>query len=234
MPPLRLSASLACADWLHLEHDVRAIEEAGVAMLHMDVMDGLFVPNFALNLDVMRAVRQVSALPVEAHLMIEAPERYLARFVEAGADYLIIHQEATRHLQRALAEIRALGVHPGVALNPATPLNVLDYVLADIDLLLIMTVNPGFAGQTFVPAMLRKIAEAHTMIQERGLEIAIEVDGNVSFETAPQMVRSGATILVGGTSSLFWPGRSIQENAEHLRRVLRAEGCSAEDFEEAQ
>lgn len=220
MPPLRLSASLACADWLHLERDLKAIEEAGVEMIHIDVMDGTFVPNFALNMDVMRAVRKVCALPLDVHLMIESPERYLARFVEAGATYLTVHQEATRHLQRVLGEIRALGARVGVALNPATPLNTLDYVLEDLDLLLIMTVNPGFSGQKLVPAMLRKIAEARAMVKARGLEMDIEVDGNVSFEAAPRMVQAGANILVGGTSSLFRPGASIQENAARLRQVV--------------
>lgn len=220
MRPLRLSASLACANWLHLERDLRAIEEAGVEMLHIDVMDGLFVPNFALNMDVMRAVRQTSSLPMDVHLMIEAPERYLARFVEAGADAVIVHQEATRHLHRTLVDIRTLGARAGVALNPATPLCTLEYVLEEMDLLLIMTVNPGFTGQRLVPAMLRKIAEARAMIQQRSLEMDIAVDGNVSFEMAPHMVRAGANILVGGTSSLFWPGASIQENAAHLRRSL--------------
>ncbi|MBC7256522.1 MAG: ribulose-phosphate 3-epimerase, partial [Chloroflexi bacterium] len=179
-----------------------------------------FVPNFALNMDVMRAVRKVCALPLDVHLMIESPERYLARFVEAGATYLTVHQEATRHLQRVLGEIRALGARVGVALNPATPLNTLDYVLEDLDLLLIMTVNPGFSGQKLVPAMLRKIAEARAMVKARGLEMDIEVDGNVSFEAAPRMVQAGANILVGGTSSLFRPGASIQENAARLRQVV--------------
>jgi len=221
MPPLRLSASLACADWLHLERDLQAIEEAGVEMIHIDIMDGTFVPNFALNMDVMRAVRKVCALPLDVHLMIESPERYLARFIEVGATYLTVHQEATRHLQRVLGEIRALGARAGVALNPATPLNVLDYVLEDLDLLLIMTVNPGFSGQKLVPAMLRKVAEARAMVKARGLEMDIEVDGNVSFEAAPHMVQAGANILVGGTSSLFRPGASIQENAARLRQVVK-------------
>jgi len=221
MPPLRLSASLACADWLHLERDLQAIEEAGVEMIHIDIMDGTFVPNFALNMDVMCAVRKVCALPLDVHLMIESPERYLARFIEAGATYLTVHQEATRHLQRVLGEIRALGARAGVALNPATPLNVLDYVLEDLDLLLIMTVNPGFSGQKLVPAMLRKVAEARAMVKARCLEMDIEVDGNVSFEAAPHMVQAGANILVGGTSSLFRPGASIQENAARLRQVVK-------------
>ncbi len=228
MPPLRLSASLACADWLHLERDLRAIAEAGVEMLHIDIMDGAFVPNFALNLDMMRAVRRVCTLPMDVHLMVEAPERYVARFIEAGAAYVIVHQEATRHLQRTLAEIRALGARAGVALNPATPLCTLEYILEDLDLLLIMTVNPGFTGQKLVPATLRKVAEARAMLQARGLDLDIEVDGNVSFEAAPRMIQAGANILVGGTSSLFWPGASISENAARLRKAIQTDPHAGE------
>lgn len=219
--PILLSASLVCADWLHLERDLHALEQAGVDWLHVDVMDGLFVPNFALNLDIMRAVRQVCALPLDVHLMIERPERYLERFVEAGAHLLVVHQEATPHLQRVLAQVRTLGCKAGVALNPATPLQTLDYVWEDLDLLLVMTVNPGFYGQWLVPATLRKIADAHDLVTARDLSVDIQVDGNVSVENAGAMVRAGANVLVGGTSSLFRRDLTIAQGVASLRQAAQ-------------
>ncbi|MBC7234768.1 MAG: ribulose-phosphate 3-epimerase [Chloroflexi bacterium] len=217
--PLKICASLVCADLLHLERELRVLEAAGVDSIHIDVMDGQFVPNYCLSPDVMRAVRRASALPMDVHLMVVRPEQHLEAFVQAGADVLVVHQEATVHLQRTLARIRELGARAGVALNVATPLNTLNYVLEDIDLLLIMTVNPGFTGQKLVPATLRKIADARAMVDARGLPVDIQVDGNVSFETAPKMVRAGANWLVGGTSSLFNPKWSVAEGVQRLRQV---------------
>jgi ribulose-phosphate 3-epimerase len=219
--PIRICASLACADWLHLEQDLRALESAGVDYLHIDVMDGLFVPNLALSPDLMRIVGGATSLPMDVHLMIEKPERYLQTFVQAGAKTLLVHQEASLHLQRTLVAIRQLGARPGVALNPATPLETLSYVLEDIDLLLIMTVNPGFVGQRLVPATLRKIEDARRMVKQRGLAVDIEVDGNVSWENATKMVRAGANWLVGGTSSIFAPGVKITEGTSRLRQVAQ-------------
>jgi ribulose-phosphate 3-epimerase len=219
--PIRICASLACADWLHLEQDLRALENAQVDYLHIDVMDGLFVPNLALNPDLMRIVGRATSLPMDVHLMIEKPERYLETFVQAGAQTLVVHQEASIHLNRTLAAIRQLGAHPGVALNPATPLETLNYVLDDMDLLLIMTVNPGFVGQKLVPATLRKIEDARRMIERRGLAVDIQVDGNVSLEHAAKMVRAGANWLVGGTSSIFAPGVTISEGVSRLRDVAK-------------
>jgi ribulose-phosphate 3-epimerase len=217
--PIKLCASLACADMLHLERDLRALEAADVDYLHIDVMDGQFVPNFALAPALMHTVGNACPLPMDVHLMITQPERYLETFIEAGAQVLVVHAEATVHLQRTLARIRALGCHPGVALNPATPLSALDYVWEDLDLLLIMTVNPGFVGQKLVPATLRKISEAREMILARGLAIDIQVDGNVSFQHAPSMVCAGANWLVGGTSSIFAPGLNIAQGTARLRQV---------------
>jgi ribulose-phosphate 3-epimerase len=153
--------------------------------------------------------------------MIERPERYLETFIEAGADILIVHQEASLHLQRTLSAIRDLGARAGVALNPATLLHTLEYVLEEIDLLLVMTVNPGFAGQAIVPGMMRKIADARRMFAQRGLAVDIEVDGNVSFGNTPQMVRAGANYLVGGTSSIYAPGLTIAEGVAKLRRIAQ-------------
>ena len=217
--PIRICASLACADFLHLERDLRELEAAQVDYLHIDVMDGLFVPNLALSPDIMRTVQRATALPLDVHLMIEKPERYLEVFVEAGAKILVVHQEASVHLQRTLARIRQLGVRAGVALNPSTPLDTLEYVLEDADLLLIMTVNPGYVGQKLVPATLRKVADARQMLERRGLEMDIEVDGNVSLAHAERMVRAGANYLVGGTSSIFARGMTLTEGVRQLRKV---------------
>lgn len=216
-PPIRICASLACADFLHLERDLVALESAGVDYLHIDVMDGCFVPNFALSPDIMRAARRATTLPLDVHLMVARPERYLETFVEAGAGILVVHQEASVHLQRTLSRIRGLGARAGLALNPATSLHTLDYVLEDIDLLLIMTVNPGFAGQKLVPSALQKIADARSMFDARGLATDIQVDGNVSFANVPHMASAGANFFVGGTSSIFQPGITISEGVRRLR-----------------
>jgi len=215
--PIKVCASLACADFLHLERDLIALQNAGVDYLHIDVMDGHFVPNFALSPSIMRTVRQVTTLPLDVHLMVEKPERYLETFIEAGAKILVVHQEATVHLQRTLSHIRGLGVRAAVALNPATSLHTLEYVLEDIDLLLMMTVNPGFAGQKLVPSTLQKIADARRMFDQRGLSTSIQVDGNVSFANAPRMARAGANFFVAGTSSIFQRGITIAEGVRRLR-----------------
>ncbi len=219
LPPIKLCASLACADPLHLAREIEAIEAAGIDMIHIDVMDGSFVPNLALSIDLVRAVRRITDLPMDAHLMMVDPARYIEPFAEAGADLIVVHQEACTHLQRTLAAIRALGVGAGVALNPATSLKTLEYVLDDIDLLLIMTVNPGFVGQKLVPATVGKIADARRMLAAHNRPIDIQVDGNVSLDNAHAMVAAGANWLVGGTSSIFRRDLTIAEGAAELRRV---------------
>jgi len=219
LPPIKLCASLACADPLHLAREIEAIEAAGIDMIHIDVMDGSFVPNLALSIDLVRAVRRITDLPMDAHLMMVDPARYIEPFAEAGADLIVVHQEACTHLQRTLAAIRALGVGAGVALNPATSLKMLEYVLDDIDLLLIMTVNPGFVGQKLVPATVGKITDARRMLAAHNRPIDIQVDGNVSLDNARAMVAAGANWLVGGTSSIFRRDLTIAEGAAELRRV---------------
>ena len=177
---INICASLACADMLNLGRDLRDLADAGVDWLHIDVMDGSFVPNFALSPDLMRVVSKASGVPLDVHLMVREPERYLERFVEAGASILVVHEEATVHLQRTLSRIRALGATPGVALNPSTSLHTLEYVLEDIELLLIMTVNPGHVGQKLVPGMLRKIADARAMLDGQGRAVDIQAARTVA------------------------------------------------------
>ena len=216
---IKVYASLACADFLHLEEDVRQLELAGVDGIHVDIMDGQFVPNFALSPDIIRTVRRATALPIDVHLMVEQPERHLEAVAQSGAQIITVHQEATVHLQRTLTAIHNLGARAGVALNPATALDTLEYVLDDLDLILIMTVNPGFAGQKLVPQTIQKIIATRQMINRCGRSIDLQADGNVSFAHAPIMVQAGATWLVGGTSSLFAPSISRSEAVAKLKGV---------------
>jgi len=238
--PPKISASLMCADLCNVERDVRALEQAGVDWLHFDIMDGRFVPNIALGPDSVRAVRAISDLPLDVHLMVEEPERYLPQFLDAGSDILAIHVEATRHLRRTLQLIREGGARPALCLNPATPLDAIEYAAGLIDMLVIMTVDPGFAGQKLIRSTLPKIAAAREFVRSRGAsttdvvgatrraaptgaettEMEIQVDGNVSFEHAPEMVAQGATVLVAGSSSVFREGLSIEEGVERLRAAV--------------
>ncbi|MGI6374657.1 MAG: ribulose-phosphate 3-epimerase [Anaerolineae bacterium] len=222
MGAIRICASVACADYLHLGRDLAALEAAGVDYLHIDIMDGAFVPNLALNFDTMRAVRRACGLPMDVHLMVERPETYVDRAAEAGAEVIIPHAEATQHLPRLLAQIRAVGCAPGVALNPQTPLQALDYVLDDLDLVLIMTVNPGFQGQKLIPQMLAKIAACRSKLDATARDIGLMVDGNVSLDNAGAMARAGADWLVGGTSSIFMAQLPIAEGVQRLRASAAA------------
>jgi len=219
--PVKISASLMCADLCNLERDVRALEEAGVDWLHFDIMDGQFVPNITLGADVVRAVRQITDLPLDVHLMVEQPERYIAEFVDAGSDIVAIHVEATRHVRTALRAIRDAGAQAGLCLNPATHLDRVEYAADLLDMLVVMTVDPGFAGQKLIPAILAKIADVRELLQTRGLEAEIQVDGNVSFEHAPKMVTQGATCLVAGTSSVFHKDLTIAEGIRRLRAAVQ-------------
>ena len=217
---IKISASVACADLLNLERDICFLNEAEVDLLHIDIMDGTFVPNYCLSIDIMHALRKVTRIPLECHVMINDPERYIEKIAEAGAGYLSIHYETTPHVQRALTIIRRCGMKAGVALNPATPVEVLEYLVDDIDLVTLMMINPGFAGQKLIPSMIRKIADMRKFLDLRGKEHTdILVDGNVSIDNIPQMTKAGATILVGGTSSIFRKGHSIMESVELVKTL---------------
>jgi ribulose-phosphate 3-epimerase len=222
MKGLKISSSLMCADLLRLKDEIAELEAAGVDWLHFDIMDGHFVPNLTFGPDVVRNLRPASELPFDVHLMVDEPIRYSDRFIEAGADILVVHAEACRHLQRTLAAIRDLGAQPGVALNPATPLSALDYVLDDVDMVLLMTVNPGYAGQELVPATIPKIATLADRLEREKRDIILQVDGNVSPENGRKMAAAGATAFVAGTASVFAEGVTRAEGTRALREAVQA------------
>ena len=212
----RLLPSLLAADFARLGEQVRAAEEAGADALHLDVMDGLFVPNLSFGLPVIAAVRRVTRLPLDLHLMIERPERYLDDFVAAGADWLTVHVEGAVHLHRTLSRIRELGARAGVTLNPATPAAALEEALDVADLVLVMTVNPGFGGQRFIDSQLRKIAALRAMIDDRHARADLSVDGGVNAENVASVVAAGADLIVAG-SAVFNERQSVAEAVAALR-----------------
>ena len=223
--PVCVSASLMCADLCNLESSVRQLEAAGADMLHLDLADGHFVPNMLLGLDLVRQLRPKTSLPLDVHLMVENPELYVDPLAEIGVEMIAVHVEATCHLDRLLALVREKGMRAGVALNPATPLSAIEYVLERLDFVLLMTVNPGFAGQKLSSGAMRKIGDCRRFLADRGLRLPVMVDGNVSFEHIPSMVAAGAEILVAGTSSWFSSSGSLAENVKKTEAAI-AKGLS--------
>ncbi|MCU0891274.1 MAG: ribulose-phosphate 3-epimerase [Sandarakinorhabdus sp.] len=199
--PVRIAPSILSADFARLGEEVRAISAAGADWIHVDVMDGHFVPNITIGPMVVKALRPHSSLPFDVHLMISPADPYLEAFAEAGADILSVHPEAGPHLHRTIQRIKALGCQAGVVLNPASPVSLVEDVLGDIDLILVMSVNPGFGGQGFITSQLRKIERLRRLIDDSGRAIHLEVDGGVDAKTAPQVIAAGADVLVAGTAS---------------------------------
>jgi len=199
-PPIRIAPSLLSCDFGRLAEEVRAAEAAGADWVHFDVMDGRFVPNITVGPLVVEAVRKVTKLPIDTHLMIVEPERYVEAFARAGADVISVHAEVSPHLHRTLQAIRAAGARPAVALNPSTGLEAVEYVLDDCEMVLIMTVNPGFGGQSYIEACTEKVRRLRAMADARNLPLEIEVDGGVKPETAGKVAGAGANVLVAGTA----------------------------------
>jgi len=217
---IKVAPSILAADFAALGEAVRAAEAAGADLIHVDVMDGHFVPNLTIGPPVVAALRRVTSLPLDVHLMIEAPERLIEAFVRAGADYLTVHSEASVHLHRTLQHIRASGVRAGVALNPATPETALQYVLPLLDLVLVMSVNPGFGGQAFLPEVLPKLRAIRSWLDAAGRdEVLLAVDGGIDRHTASQVVAAGANVLVAGTAIFAAP-----EGVKAAVAALRAAG----------
>jgi ribulose-phosphate 3-epimerase len=216
---------MMCADLWQLAEQVHQLEQAGVDYLHFDIMDAHYVPNMPVGLVLVQQLRTHTRLPFDVHLMVEDNDFFVQQLAPIGVQTISVHAESAVHLDRTLTVIRGHGIQAGVALNPATPLTALEYVIEQLDFVLIMTVNPGFAGQNMAPSAYRKIADCRAFLEGHDAAIPIEVDGNVSFERIPHMVAAGADILVAGTSSVFHPGGTLVENAARTRRAI-AEGLS--------
>nr|WP_263327918.1 ribulose-phosphate 3-epimerase [Neobacillus sp. Marseille-Q6967] len=215
-----IGPSLMCADMGVLRETVIELDQAGVDFFHLDVMDGTFVPNFTMGPDMMKSIKPFTNKPFDVHLMVKNPELHLDTFIDAGADMISVHAEATEHLQRTLQAIRTKGLKAGVALNPSTPIEELTYVLDIVDYITVMTVNPGFAGQKFIPLMNKKLSDLYGLLRREGYKIDIQVDGNIGYETIPGVLEHGANMLVCGTSSLFKPEMTFEEAVIKLKTFI--------------
>lgn len=217
----KISPSLMCADFLHLGDELKVLEKYGIEYLHVDIMDGVFVSNYTLGTDFIKKIHRATDIPLDIHLMIDHPDTKLDWFEFKEGDYVSVHYEACTHVQAVLSNIHKRGAKTMLALNPGTPICVLEDLLPDLDAVLIMTVNPGFAGQKLVPQTLDKIRRLRRMLDENGYEnVEIECDGNVSFENAKKMSDAGANIFVAGTSSIYSKEASFEENIKKFREVI--------------
>ncbi|TWE08872.1 ribulose-5-phosphate 3-epimerase [Neobacillus bataviensis] len=197
---VKIAPSILSADFSKLGEEIIAVDQAGADYIHIDVMDGHFVPNITIGPLIVEAVRPVTKLPLDVHLMIENPDHYIEAFAKAGANFITVHVEACRHLHRTIQNIKSFGVKAGVVLNPATPVESIQHIIGDIDMVLLMSVNPGFGGQTFIPEVLSKIRKVKEMAEQKGLSVEIEIDGGVNPETARHCIEAGATVLVAGSA----------------------------------
>lgn len=226
MIPVKLAPSILSADFARLGEQIHAAEAAGADWIHVDVMDGHFVPNITIGPLIVRAIRPLTSLPLDVHLMIEQPERYIPVFAEAGADHIIVHVETCPHLHRTIQQIKGLGVKAGVTLNPATPVSALEEILPDVDQVLVMSVNPGFGGQSFIPGSARKIAQLRQYFTRIGSAADISVDGGINPQTVRLAVEAGASAVVAG-SAVFNSRAAIAENIRALRNSIRLAGLQS-------
>jgi ribulose-phosphate 3-epimerase len=217
---VKIAPSILSADFLRLGEEIQAAVAAGADMLHLDIMDGHFVPNITIGPVVAEAIRSITDLPLDVHLMIENPDKFIDEFIKAGADYITVHVEASKHLHRTVQRIKNKGIKAGVSLNPATPVWSLEHILQDIDLVLLMSVNPGFGGQEFIPAVMDKIKAVRNIINERKLDAIIEVDGGVKLDNARLIAEAGADILVMG--SAFFKSGDYRGLMQSLREMLNS------------
>lgn len=216
---MKIAPSILSADFANLERDVKMVEAAGADYIHVDVMDGQFVPNITIGPNVVAALRPVTKLPLDVHLMIVNPENYIEDFAKAGADFIVIHAESTDHIHRGVQMIKGFGVKAGVVINPGTPLSAIEYVLSMVDMVLIMTVNPGFGGQSFIPEMVGKIAQLDRIRRENGYEFEIEVDGGITDQTIKQCADAGANVFVAG--SYVYGSENPAARIEALREAVK-------------
>lgn len=213
---IKIAPSILAADFARLGEEVKEVEKAGAELIHIDVMDGHFVPNITMGPIVVEALRPLTELPLDVHLMIENPDQYIEAFAKAGADYITVHVEACRHLHRTIHLIKSFGVKAGVVLNPATPVELIEPILSDLDMVLLMTVNPGFGGQKFISSVLPKIKRVKELAQQKELQLEIEIDGGVNEETAPLCIEAGATILVAGSA--------VYSQADRKEAIMKLKG----------
>ena len=220
MNQIKISPSILSADFTRLADQVREAEEAGVDYIHVDVMDGHFVPNITIGPLVVKALRPITKLPLDVHLMIENPEFYIEDFSKAGADIITVHQEATPHLHRTIQQIHDLGIKAGVSINPSTSVRTLDEIICDVDLILVMSVNPGFGGQSYIHSCTNKIRKVREMLDDRGVSADLEVDGGVNVDAVNEVISAGANAFVAG-SAIFNDKNRVAENVSALRAKIK-------------
>ncbi|MBU1033303.1 ribulose-phosphate 3-epimerase [Patescibacteria group bacterium] len=220
--PYKLTASLICADILNLKSEIELLDKGGIDYIHFDVMDGDFVPRLGLHPEVLKMTKSLTNIPVDVHMMINSPELFIPAFAKAGADIICPHAESTQHLHRVIKLIKDQGVRAGVALNPGTPLCVLDHILEDIELVVLMAINPGIVGHKLIPGMLKKIVQLKEMLKDHP-NILIEIDGGVSPESSAEMIKLGADMLVCGTSTIFKPNIPVDEKINEFKAMLDQE-----------